>query len=122
MSEVDKLWLNAMNQADIAGEQAALEREETMLKIEGYDPFPICGFAWVTVKPGNCTFANWLKKKGQARKAYGGGVQIWISGYGQSHDKKEAYARAFANKLKELLIDSGTLSPKISITSGSRLD
>ena len=122
MSEIDKLWLNAMNAADIAGEEAALACEEQMLKIAGYDPFPICGFAWVTVKPGNCTFANWLKKKGHARKAYGGGVQMWISGYGQSHDKKEAYARAFADKLKELLITTGILSPKISITSGSRLD
>jgi hypothetical protein len=122
VSEVDKVWLNAMNQADVAGEQAALEREETMLKLEGYEPFPICGFAWVTVKPGNCVFANWLKKKGHARKAYGGGVQIWISGYGQSHDKKEAYAHAFANKLKELLIDTGIVFSKMTVSSGSRLD
>jgi hypothetical protein len=58
-----------------------------------------CGFAWVTVKPGNCRLANWLKKAGLARKAYGGGVAVWVSEFGQSMARKEAYARAFAKVL-----------------------
>jgi len=74
-----------------------------------------CGFAWVTVRPGNSAFANWLKKNGYARPAYGGGVQIWISDYNQSVDRKEAHASAMAKVLREKLgIDS--------IYADSRLD
>lgn len=63
------------------------------------DDFP-CGFAWVNIRPGNSPFANWLKKHGYASKAYEGGVTIWISAYGQSMRKKEAYANAFAEFLR----------------------
>ena len=59
-------------------------------------PDGVCGFAWVKVSPGNCPFANWLKKQKLAKPAYGGGVQIWVSAYDQSMQKKEAYASAFA--------------------------
>src|SRR5262245_43968523 len=38
----------------------------------------VCGFAWITIRPGNCPFANYLKKTGAAHKAYGGGVQVWV--------------------------------------------
>lgn len=60
-----------------------------------------CGFAWVTVTPGNCAFANWLKKNGYARKGYYGGVEISISDYGQSIMRKEAHAGAMAGVLQE---------------------
>ena len=59
-------------------------------------PFPICGFGWVNIKPGNSKFANWLKKNDLARKSYYGGVDIWISDYGQSYDRKVAHASAMA--------------------------
>jgi hypothetical protein len=62
-----------------------------------------CGFAWVNVSPGNSPFANWLKKQKLARKAYGGGVDIWISDFGQSVERKEACAQAMAKVLKEEL-------------------
>lgn len=61
-----------------------------------YVPDGVCGFAWVEVYPGNCTFANWLKKAGKARKQYPSGVCIWVSEGDQSMEKKERYARAFA--------------------------
>lgn len=65
-------------------------------------PSGVCGFSWVNVKPGNSAFANWLKKNGKARTdGYYGGVTIWVSAYGQSYEKKCAYARAFAHVLTE---------------------
>lgn len=62
----------------------------------------LCGFAWINIKPGNSKFANYLKKIGAARSdSYYGGVTIWVSLFGQSYDRKIAYARAYANVLKE---------------------
>lgn len=61
----------------------------------------VCGFAWVTIHPGNCSFAHYAKKHLGADKAYYGGVQIWISEYGQSYERKYAYAQAFADVLRE---------------------
>lgn len=75
----------------------------------------VCGFAWVSIRPGNCPFANWLKKSGKARTdSYSGGVQIWISDYNQSMQKKETYAAAFAAVIREKL--------GIHCYSGSRMD
>lgn len=77
----------------------------------------VCGFAWVTVRPGNSKFANWLKKRGYAKPAYGGGVSIWISDYNQSMDRKEAHAYAMAKVLREGLADE-----RVSVYAGSRMD
>jgi hypothetical protein len=65
-----------------------------------------CGFAWVTVRPGNSSFAIWAKKHAGFRKAYYGGVEHWVSGFGQSMARKEAYARAYANVLREASINA----------------
>ena len=60
-----------------------------------------CGFAEVVVKPGNSRFANWLKKNNIAStRYYGGGVSIWVSEFGQSYQRKMAYATAFAEILR----------------------
>lgn len=72
-----------------------------------------CGFAWITVHPGNCSFAVWLRKQGLARKAYHGGMEIWVHQFNQSISRKEAYADAFA----KVLTEAG-----IKAYSGSRLD
>ncbi len=64
-------------------------------------PEGVCGFAWVKVSPGNCALANWLKKKGLARTAYNGGVDIWISDYNQSMDRKENHANAMAKVFRD---------------------
>lgn len=79
-----------------------------------------CGFAWVSVHPGNCSFANWAKKQKKPgrdcplfSKAYYGGVQHWVHDYGQSIQKKELFAGAAAEVLRKYGINA---------SSGSRLD
>jgi hypothetical protein len=64
-------------------------------------PDGVCGFAWINVRPGNSPFANWAKKQGLMRPAYGGGVQFWVGDFDQSMQRKEAFARAAANVLSE---------------------
>lgn len=60
----------------------------------------VCGFASVHFGPANKKFAKFLIEKGIAKKdSYYGGAYIWIGDYGQSMQKKEAYARAFAEVL-----------------------
>ena len=61
----------------------------------------ICGFVWINIKPGNCAFANFLKKELYASPdSYYGGVCIWVSYFDQSMECKEKYAEAFAAVLK----------------------
>jgi hypothetical protein len=72
-----------------------------------------CGFAWVTVRPANSSFAIWAKKQGVMRAMYGGGVTYWVSQFGQSVDRKAAFAGAYAKVLRE----NG-----IQATAGDRLD
>ncbi len=74
----------------------------------------VCGFAWVNVKPGNSSFAKWLKKTDKARSdSYYGGVTIWVNEFNQSMQKKEVYAHAFA----KVLADAG-----IKAYASSRMD
>jgi hypothetical protein len=62
----------------------------------------VCGFAWVVVHPGNCSFARWAKKTQGARAEYGGGMCVkWVGEFNQSMTRKEAYADAFAMVLRE---------------------
>jgi len=60
-----------------------------------------CGFAWIVIQPGTSRLARAAKKYFRAHKHYYGGVSIWVSDFTQSIDRKEAYARAFANVLTE---------------------
>lgn len=60
----------------------------------------VCGFAWVFVK-GNTGFGRWAKNAGIASKGYPTGLNIRVSGYGQSYERKMAYAQAYAAVLKE---------------------
>ena len=61
-----------------------------------------CGFAWVNIKPARGKFVKFLKDNNIGRKdSYYGGYTIWVSGFGQSLDRKTAYAQAFAGVLKE---------------------
>lgn len=66
----------------------------------------VCGFAWIVVRPGNSSFARWLKKEKKASKDYYGGVSLWIRDYNQSMQRKEAYAHAFAGVLKAAGIEA----------------
>jgi len=114
--------------ADAAGKEAAEARIPIPMVVEShknqlddsspveqswYVPQGVCGFAWITIRPGNCSFAHWAVKNLNAKKAYGGGVQMCISDYGQCMEKKSAYASAYAKVLK----DAG-----IKAYSGSRMD
>jgi hypothetical protein len=60
----------------------------------------VCGFAWVFVK-GNTGFGRWAKNAGIASKGYPTGLNIRVSGYGQSYERKMAYAQAYAAVLQE---------------------
>lgn len=71
-----------------------------------------CGFAWVAF-PGNTSFGKWAKKQGLARSHYPSGLCVWVSEFGQSVDRKEAFAGAYAKVLKANGIDA---------YAGSRLD
>jgi hypothetical protein len=101
-------------QADVAGLAAGHASTPATMIVEQHaspldDDSPVlqrwavpdgpCGFAWIVVRPGNCPFANWLKRAGKARTAYGGGVQVSVHAFNQSLTRKEAYAHAFANVL-----------------------
>ena len=62
----------------------------------------MCGFAWINIKPARGKFVKFLKDNDIGRKdSYYGGYTIWVSGFGQSLDRKSAYARAFAEVLNE---------------------
>ena len=71
-----------------------------------------CGFAWIAF-PGNTSFGKWAKKQGLARSHYPSGLCVWVSEFGQSVDRKAAFAGAYAKVLK----DNG-----IEAYAGSRLD
>jgi len=103
----DLRWHRLYHRADQAGREAAEAKVPTPMVVVGMQeeryhvPQGVCGFAWVNVRPGGSSFARWLKKRGYAHTSYDGGVDVWVSAYGQSMEKKEAYARGFAAVLRE---------------------
>jgi len=61
----------------------------------------VCGFAWVKVK-GQTSFARHMRDAGFGRTdSYAGGTNLWVREGGQSLERKEAYANAFAAVLNE---------------------
>lgn len=75
--------------------------DNSPVKNSYFVPEGVCGFAWVVIRPANSSFGRWLKQNGKASGAYGGGLQVWVRQFGQSYEKKSAYATAFANVLKK---------------------
>ena len=62
----------------------------------------VCGFAWINIKPARGKFVSWLKKNKIGRTdSYYGGYTIWVHNFGQSMQRKVAYADAFSNILHE---------------------
>lgn len=61
----------------------------------------VCGFAWVKIKPARGKFVSFCKKHDIGYVSDYGGYEIWVSQFGQSIEKKEAYAHAFAAVLKK---------------------
>lgn len=66
----------------------------------------VCGFASVIVKPANSSFARYLKTIRRTYKHYYGGLNMPISEFNQSLQRKEAYAEAFAAVLRRSGIDA----------------
>jgi hypothetical protein len=104
--------------ADAAGRNAAESITPRAMIVEGmgrtyYVADGVCGFAWVNWK-ANTPWGRWTKATGRTRKdSYLGGQTLWVSDYGQSMARKEAYAEAFA----KVLADHG-----IDAYAGSRMD
>jgi hypothetical protein len=73
----------------------------------------LCGFAWVNISPARGAFVNYLKSRQVGSKGYYGGYEIWVREFGQSVDRKTAFARAFADVLNKYGIEASV---------GSRLD
>jgi hypothetical protein len=73
----------------------------------------LCGFAWVNISPARGAFVNYLKSRDVGSKAYYGGYEIWVQEFGQSVDRKSAFAGAFAEVLNKY---------GITAYAGSRLD
>ena len=68
----------------------------------------VCGFAWVNVYPefkGNTRNGKderkMLEAAGFHKNGYEKTYQLWISDFNQSIQKKETYARAYAEVLRE---------------------
>lgn len=108
--------------AQTAGREAGEAVSPIPMIVSGYEDQPVvdgvCGFAWVNIRPGNSSFARWLKKENLARTdSYNGGVTIWISAWGQSYERKMAHAEALAESLK-----SNPLLAGAKIYASGRLD
>jgi hypothetical protein len=65
-------------------------------------PEGVCGFAWITIRPGTSAAARYAVKRCGAKRAYGGGVSIWLGfeAGGMFLERKEAYAGAYAGVLR----------------------
>lgn len=59
-----------------------------------------CGYAWVKIK-GRGKFAKWAKDSGVARPSALGGYTIYPSLMTQSMERKEAWANAYAQVLRD---------------------
>jgi hypothetical protein len=129
-----QLFQDAWDEALKAGHKAATECEVVPMVVQQHknmldDNSPVeqswvveggvCGFAWLSIKPGNSRFANWAKKniEGCRSDSYEGGVCYWIHDYGQSMTRKESFARAMSKVLRERLDN-----PKVRISARSRMD
>jgi len=90
------------NAACAAGVRAVNALAVTPMIVEGREASYFveggpCGFAQVEVRPRNSAFARWLKDQGLARSSdYQKCVYVWVSDYGQSMQRKEAWADAVA--------------------------
>jgi hypothetical protein len=113
MSKFDSTLIDAVNEAFAAAQNAT---QETLNKHGDRD---VCGFAWVTIRPGNGKLARYLKHIGEARPAYGGGLSVWNPGksFTQALTAKEDGAQAFARVLRDKL----GLGYK-EVSAGSRMD
>jgi len=82
----------------VVQEHSNMMDDKSPVKQEWYVAEGVCGFAWVNVK--DRVFGQWLKDMGYGdHDSYYRGVTIWCSQFGQSMQRKEAWAQAFAEVL-----------------------
>lgn len=98
LSEAHKLGMEAGNRV-IPTPMAVVD---TAANKAFYVSDGVCGFAWISIHPANCSIARTAKKLYGARTSSRGGMQIWVNHFGQSLARKEAYAQAFAYHLTEM--------------------
>lgn len=82
--------------------QRANPLDDTSPIVKAYAPVMdgVCGMAYVTVRPGNSSFARWLKKYRKAWAGFHGGTQMGVHHFGQSMERSVAYARAYSEVLR----------------------
>lgn len=109
----EALWRRALAAGEAAAEaarptpmyvvQRANPLDDTSPIVKAYPPVMdgVCGFAWVVVRPGNSAFARWMRRTKGTRKSYYGGEEFWVAEYGQSLERKAAFAYAFADVLTQ---------------------
>lgn len=66
----------------------------------------VCGFAWVHLPVARGPLVAYLKGKGIGHKSYRKGYDVWVGQFGQSMQRKEAYARAYARVLADAGFDA----------------
>lgn len=66
----------------------------------GPDMFGRRGQAWISF-PSTCPFARWVRKHGYGSNLPSGGYGIFVRAYGQDAAYKRAFAKAFAETLRD---------------------
>jgi hypothetical protein len=96
------------NEAHAAGMAAGEAAVPQPMYIQGYAPVMdgVCGFAWVHLPDARAPFAKWARDNNKGHKSYRNGFDLSVDGFNQSMQRKEAYARAFANVLKQHGVDA----------------
>ena len=114
--EAYEAGLNAGKDVDtpkfIIGDEIGLSDEIDFSK-KTYVLDGLCGYAWVNISPARGAFVNYLKSREIGRKGYYGGYEISVREFGQSVDRKYAFAQAFAEVLGKYGIEA---------FAGNRLD
>lgn len=75
----------------------------------------VCGFAWVELSPATHPFVRWLKSRDIGHKGYPTGWSVRVHEFGQSMQRKEAYARAYAAVIRDEI-------PELNAYAASRMD
>jgi len=103
----EEAWAEAVTAGNIAARDCV---PDTMVVTDGTNTWHVdegvCGFAEVVVPKGNTSFAHWAKKNAGFDTRYGGGLSHWVSAFGQSMERKQAFARAAAEVLNNHGIDA----------------
>lgn len=98
------VWEDDISDAYAAGHAAVAALCVTPMTVVGRDRTyhvegGVCGFARVEVRPRTSAWAKWLKGRGWYSSDYFKTVYLNISEFGQSMQRKEAFAAAFAAHL-----------------------